>query len=53
MKQWLIILISLFLIPAYSENLCLAQTYNTTSAKALKYYNADLTAFDYIDSIHQ
>ncbi|MBK7480335.1 MAG: PD40 domain-containing protein [Bacteroidales bacterium] len=52
MKQWLIILISLFLIPAYSENLCLAQKYHTTSAKALKYYKAGMTAFDYIDYIN-
>lgn len=52
MKQWIAIFASIVLISILSENQCQAQKYHTTSARALKFYKAGMTAFDYIDYIN-
>jgi len=52
MRTRLIILTALVLISCVRPEICFSQQYHTTSAKALKYYKAGLTAFDYIDYLN-
>ena len=52
MRLRLAILTAFVLISCIRSEICLSQQYHTTSSKALKYYKAGVTAFDYIDYLN-
>jgi len=52
MRVKLAILTAFVLISFIRPEICLSQQYHTMSSKALKYYKAGLTAFDYIDYLN-
>ena len=52
MRVRLAILTAFVLISFIRPGICLSQQYHTMSSKALKYYKAGLTAFDYIDYLN-
>ena len=52
MRVRLAILTAFVLISFIRPEICFSQQYHTMSSKALKYYKAGLTAFDYIDYLN-
>lgn len=52
MRVQLLILTAFVLFSMISPESCYSQPYHTTSSKALKFYKAGLTAFDYIDYLN-